>query len=170
MISTSLSSTSLIHSSTLVSLHFFPSRVFFIFDIVLFILFFKSSSSFFAKHLISWPVSTFFVQDLGSSLLSSLCVFSGGLPISSSFSVRVFVLFFCLKATSYHLIMSTIPFMYVQQQCPVLEFSWVVSVHVYLEYMLGAAVSQSFNWSGLAARDGVCEAGSSDPQFTGFLL
>ena len=52
----------------------------------------------------------------------------------------------------------------------VLEFSGVVAVHMYPEHVLGAAVSHYLSWSWVAARDGVCEAGGSDSQFTGLLL
>lgn len=43
-------------------------------------------------------------------------------------------------------------------------------VHAYPEHMLGAVVSHSLSWSCVAARDGVCEAGGIDSQFTGLLL
>ena len=51
-----------------------------------------------------------------------------------------------------------------------MEFLGVVTVHMYPEHVLGAVVSHSLSWSCVAARDGVCEAGGIDSQFTGLLL
>lgn len=50
-----------------------------------------------------------------------------------------------------------------------LEFSWVVVVHMHPEHVLGAVVSHSLSWCWAAAKDGICEAGGSDSQFAGLL-
>jgi len=46
----------------------------------------------------------------------------------------------------------------------------VVVVHVYLELVMGAAVSHYLSWGWVAARDRVCEEGGSDSQFIGMLF
>ena len=46
----------------------------------------------------------------------------------------------------------------------------MVVAHMYLEHMMGAAVSHYLSWGWVASRDGVCEEGGNDSQFTGLLL
>ena len=55
-------------------------------------------------------------------------------------------------------------------RCPVLVFSGVVAVNVYLEHVMGAAVSHYLSWGWMAARDGVCEECGSDSNFTELVL
>ena len=109
-----------------------------------------------------------FFLDLGWCLLSSLWFFfSGRLPASFSFSCFCVLLScsFFWNLILCHLILSNFLYLWSPWQqvyrystwCQTMEFSRVITTHMYPENTLGSAVSLYLSQGCVVAKDGVCK-------------